>query len=140
VRLFKSCRPEYTDGNQRRDFVYVKDAVDMTLHLAESPGAHGIYNVGSGRSHTWRELAQAVFEALGRPVQIDFIDMPAAIRDSYQYATEASMERLRCTGYRRAVTPLADAIREYVRHYLVPGRRLGDEPGKLEQKVQTRFA
>ena len=140
VRLFKSHRPEYADGEQRRDFVYVKDAVDMTLFLAESQGAHGIYNVGSGRSHTWRALAQAVFEALGRPVQIDFIDMPAAIRETYQYATEASMERLRRAGYKRAATPLADAIREYVRDYLVPGRRLGDEPGKLKQKVQTRSA
>ncbi len=84
VRLFKSYRPEFADGEQRRDFLYVKDAVDMTLHLVDAPGAHGLYNIGSGESHTWRELVSAVFSALGRPADIEFIDMPAELRAKYQ--------------------------------------------------------
>ena len=76
VRLFKSYRPEFADGEQRRDFLYVKDAVDMTLHLLDTPTANGIYNIGSGESHTWRELVAGVFQALNRPVHIEFIEMP----------------------------------------------------------------
>ena len=128
VRLFKSYRPEFADGEQRRDFLYVKDAVDMTLHLVDEPGAHGIFNVGSGQSHTWRELVNAVFSALGRPAAIEFIEMPVELRGKYQYATEASLERLREAGYRRPTTALADAVRDYVTRYLVPDRHLGDEP------------
>jgi ADP-L-glycero-D-manno-heptose 6-epimerase len=132
VLLFKSYRPEFGDGEQRRDFLYVKDAVDMTLHLlyqtGDGPGAHGLFNIGSGASHTWRELVGAVFGALDRPVQIEFIEMPAELRAKYQYWTEASVDRLREAGYRRPVTPIADAVRDYVTQYLLPDRRLGDEP------------
>ena len=127
VRLFKSYRPEFADGEQRRDFLYVKDAVDMTLHLVDEPGASGLFNIGSGESHTWRELVNAVFSALGRPADIEFIDMPAELRAKYQYSTEASIDRLRESGYRRVVTPLTDAVRDYVTRYLVPDRHLGDE-------------
>jgi ADP-L-glycero-D-manno-heptose 6-epimerase len=127
VRLFKSYRPEFADGEQRRDFLYVKDAVDMTLHLVEEPSAHGLYNIGSGESHTWRELVSAVFDALGRPIDIEFVDMPAELRAKYQYSTEASIDRLAASGYRRPITPLADAVRDYVTRYLVPDRHLGDE-------------
>jgi ADP-L-glycero-D-manno-heptose 6-epimerase len=127
VRLFKSHRPEFADGEQRRDFLYVKDAVDMTLFLAERPGANGLFNIGAGRSHTWMELVTPVFEALGRPVDIEFVDMPDALRGRYQYSTRASLDRLRENGYERPATPLADAVREYVSDYLVPDRRLGDE-------------
>jgi ADP-L-glycero-D-manno-heptose 6-epimerase len=126
VQLFKSYRPTFKDGEQRRDFIYVKDAVDITLHLAES-NAGGLFNVGSGRTQTWIELATAVFDALQQPVAIDFIDMPAEIRESYQYATSAELDRLRASGYDRPSTPLADAVKDYVREYLLPGRRLGDE-------------
>ncbi len=127
VRLFKSHRPEYVDGEQQRDFLYVKDAVEMTLHLADRPAANGIFNIGAGRSHTWRALVAPVFEALGRPVNIEFVDMPVALRDKYQYSTRASLDRLREAGYQRPPTPLADAVREYVADYLLPDRRLGDE-------------
>ena len=126
VRLFKSHRPEFADGEQRRDFLYVKDAVEMTLDLVAEPGANGLFNIGSGKSHTWRELVTAVFGALGRPVDIEFIEMPAELRAKYQYATEASIERLHEAGYRRPITPLADAVRDYVTQYLVPGKHLGD--------------
>jgi ADP-L-glycero-D-manno-heptose 6-epimerase len=127
VRLFRSHRPEFRDGEQRRDFIYVKDAVAMTLHLAAEPSLHGLYNVGSGVAHTWLDLAHAVFAALDVPPRIDFIDMPDALRDRYQYSTQASIERLRASGYRAEITPLGDAIADYVRGYLAPGRRLGDD-------------
>lgn len=127
VRLFKSHRPDYADGEQRRDFLYIKDAVAMTLHLAERPEAHGLFNVGSGTSHTWRELVQPVFEAMGAPVSVAFIDMPEELRSKYQYSTRADIDRLRRSGYTATITPLADAVREYVSLFLTPDRRLGDE-------------
>ena len=84
VRLFRSDRPEFADGEQRRDFLYVKDAVAMTLHVGEQPALNGLVNVGSGRAHTWVELMRAVFAALGAPPQIEFVDMPAHLRGKYQ--------------------------------------------------------
>ena len=128
VRLFKSYRPEFADGDQRRDFLYVKDAVDMTLHLVDEPGAHGLFNIGSGQSHTWRELVTAVFAALGRPTEIEFIEMPIELRAKYQYSTEASIDRLRGAGFTKPIGPLSDSVRDYVTRYLVPERHLGDEP------------
>jgi ADP-L-glycero-D-manno-heptose 6-epimerase len=125
IRLFKSYRPEYADGEQRRDFLYVKDAVRMTLHLAENRQAAGIFNIGSGNAHTWNELAGAIFNALGRERHIEYIEMPEAIRDKYQYFTEASIEKLRSAGYTQTITPLSDAVRDYVQNYLVPGKALG---------------
>jgi ADP-L-glycero-D-manno-heptose 6-epimerase len=123
VRLFKSYRPEYRDGEQQRDFLYVKDAVEMTLHLAES-GATGLFNVGSGTPHTWLELVRPIFHALELPERIEFVEMPAHLRDRYQYYTCARMTRLYATGYDRPITPLADAVTDYVTNYLVPQRRL----------------
>lgn len=127
IRLFKSYRPEYKDGEQKRDFLYVKDAADMTLYLASSRTAAGIFNIGSGQAHTWNELATAVFSALGKPPQIEYIEMPEAIRSRYQYFTQADIHKLRSAGYRRPVTPFADAVHDYVVNYLVPGKFLGDE-------------
>src|SRR5690242_2775542 len=126
IRLFKSYRPEYKDGEQRRDFLYVKDAVRMTLHLAENRQAAGIFNIGSGKAHTWNELAGALFSALGRAPRIEYVDMPDAIRDKYQYFTEAKIEKLRSTGYAQPITPLGEAVRDYVQNYLVPGAALGE--------------
>ncbi len=127
VRLFKSYKPEYRDGEQRRDFLYVKDAVEMTLHFAESAvTAGGLYNLGSGEAHTWLELTAAIFAALGRPPRIEFINMPVELRARYQYFTCADISKLRATGYAKPLTPLADAVADYVRNHLVPGRRLGD--------------
>jgi len=125
IQLFKSYRPEFADGEPRRDFHYVKDAVDMTLHLAANPAANGIFNIGSGKAHTWNELARAVFGALGREPRIEYIDMPEAIRDKYQYFTQADISKLLSTGYSQPVTPLEDAVRDYVVHYLIPGRSIG---------------
>jgi ADP-L-glycero-D-manno-heptose 6-epimerase len=125
IRLFKSYRPEYLDGEQRRDFLYVKDAVAMTLHLAANPSANGIYNIGSGGARTWNDLARAVFTALGRESRIEYIDMPETIRDKYQYFTQANIGKLRRSGYDLPVTSLEDAVRDYVVNYLVPGRTIG---------------
>ena len=127
VRLFRSHRPDYADGAQQRDFVYVKDAVDMTLHLAQSPAAEGLYNIGSGAAHTWLELTAALFAAMGRTPSIDFIDMPESMRDRYQYYTCADVQRLHATGYTTTPTPLTEAIADYVQQYLMHDRRLGDE-------------
>jgi ADP-L-glycero-D-manno-heptose 6-epimerase len=129
VRLFKSYRAEYRDGEQQRDFIYVKDAVEMTLHLAES-GASGLFNVGSGSAHTWLELVRPIFHALELPERVEFIEMPPALRDKYQYYTCARMNRLYATGYAQPITPLADAVTDYVINYLQPQRplELSDAP------------
>ncbi len=126
VQLFKSHKPEYKDGEQKRDFLYVKDAIEMTLHFAErAPSVGGLYNLGSGEANTWITLATAIFDALGRPPKIEFIDMPEVLRGKYQYFTQADISKLRATGYDRPMTPLADAVRDYVQNHLVPDRRLG---------------
>ena len=127
VRLFKSDRPDYKDGEQRRDFLYVKDAVEMTLHFAEAaPQAAGLYNLGSGEANTWLALTQAIFRALGREPAIEFIDLPESLREKYQYFTRADIAKLRATGYDRPITPLAGAVADYVQNYLVTGKRLGE--------------
>jgi ADP-L-glycero-D-manno-heptose 6-epimerase len=124
IRLFKSYRSDFRDGEQKRDFLYVKDAVAMTLHLATSKRAGGLFNIGSGRARTWLDLARAVFVALNRKPKIEFIEMPEAIRDKYQYFTQANLVRLRAAGYTAPVTSLEDAVSDYVRNYLVPDQRL----------------
>jgi len=125
IRLFKSYRPEYGNGEQRRDFLYVKDAVAMTLHLATNPRANGIFNIGCGTARSWNDLARAVFAALGREPRIEYVDMPAAIRDKYQYFTEANIRKLRASGYDSRITSLEDAVRDYVVNYLKPKRTVG---------------
>jgi ADP-L-glycero-D-manno-heptose 6-epimerase len=126
IRLFKSYRPDYKDGEQKRDFLYVKDAIAMTLHLATHRDAGGLFNIGSGGANTWIDLANAVFIALGREPRIEFIEMPEVIRDKYQYFTEADIAKLRATGYDAPVTPLKDSVADYVKNYMVPGKHLGD--------------
>jgi ADP-L-glycero-D-manno-heptose 6-epimerase len=129
VQLFKSYHADYPDGGQKRDFLYVKDAVAMTLHLAQNK-AGGLYNIGSGQAHTWLELVKPIFAALGKPAKIEFIDMPETLRAKYQYFTQAGIEKLRSTGYTAPITPLAQAVTDYVQNYLTADRRLGDEPAK----------
>ncbi len=114
IRLFRSYRDEFPDGEQRRDFIYVNDAVAMTLHLADNTHANGLFNVGSGRAETWLELAHAVFAAMGREPSIEFIDMPEALREKYQYFTQADISRMRGAGYSSEITPLAAAVSSYV--------------------------
>jgi ADP-L-glycero-D-manno-heptose 6-epimerase len=129
VRLFKSYRPDYADGEQERDFLYVKDAVQMTLALAKNPTATGIYNVGSGVATTWLTLARALFRALDREPAIEFIEMPESLRGKYQYHTCADIGKLRRSGYAERITPVEDAVEDYVRLYLAGDRRLGDVLG-----------
>ena len=124
VQLFRSHRADFHDGEQQRDFLYIKDAVAMTLHLAMTPTAHGLYNIGSGKANTWLSLVDAIFSALGRERQIDFVDIPANIRDKYQYFTEADISKLRATGYDNPVTTLGLAVRDYVVDYLARDSRL----------------
>ncbi|MFI5335963.1 MAG: ADP-glyceromanno-heptose 6-epimerase [Opitutales bacterium] len=127
LRLFQSHRPDYRDGEQKRDFLYVKDAVAMTLHFADQArSAGGLYNLGSGEANTWLALAGAIFAAMGRTPAIEFIPMPAELQGKYQYFTQADTSKLRDTGYVRPMTPLADAVRDYVQNYLVPRKKLGE--------------
>lgn len=124
--LFKSYRKEYADGEQKRDFIYIKDAVDMILFLLEHGDARGIYNIGSGRAETWNALATAAFEAMEKPVNIEYIDMPEALRDRYQYYTKAEIGKLRALGYDKEVGSLKDAISDYIRNYRLQDKFLGD--------------
>ena len=121
VRLFKSHEPDYADGEQVRDFIYVKDAVDMTLFFFDNPHLSGLYNVGTGESRTWNDLVIAVFVAMGKKPNIEYIDMPDSIRNQYQYFTQADISKLRNAGYDKQITPLEDAIKDYVQSYLREG-------------------
>jgi ADP-L-glycero-D-manno-heptose 6-epimerase len=126
LRLFKSYRPEYGDGEQLRDFIYVKDAAAMTVHFLENRETNGIFNIGGGTTVSWNRLARAVFSAMGRPVNIEYIDMPDSIRNTYQYLTCADTSKIRAAGYSEAVTQVEEAVADYIRNYLIPGKRLGD--------------
>lgn len=128
VSLFRSHHPDYPDGGQIRDFLYVKDAAAVTVDLALNPGATGIFNVGSGIASTWIDLVTPIFAALGLPVAIDFVDMPEQLRGRYQYHTRADISRLLQHGVAATFTPLAEAVHDYVSHYLQFDRRLGDLP------------
>lgn len=125
LRLFKSHNKDFADGEFGRDFVYVKDAVDITLFFMTN-AIGGLFNVGSGKMSTWNELASAIFDALGRPPQIEYIDMPEEVRRQYQYFTRADLSRLRAAGYSSGITPLREAVADYVRNYLKQDKRLGD--------------
>jgi len=125
MTLFKSHHPDYGDGRQMRDFLYVKDAVLMTIWLAESNKANGLFNLGNGQARTWLDLGHSIFSALGTGPNIRFIEMPEILRDKYQYFTEAKIEKLRQAGYNNELFQLEDAVKDYVTQYLVPNRRLG---------------
>jgi ADP-L-glycero-D-manno-heptose 6-epimerase len=114
VQLFKSYRPDYADGEQMRDFIYVTDAVDVTLHFLEQRSVGGLFNCGTGKARSWKDLMNAVFEAMGIESQIEFIDMPEAIRGNYQYFTQADTSKLRHVGYTAPFTFLEAAVSDYV--------------------------
>jgi len=118
VRLFKSHRPDFTDGGQLRDFVYVKDCAEVVAWLLENPDANGVFNVGSGNARNFKDLVGAVFAALNLTPKIEYIDMPETIRDTYQYFTEAPMGRLRAAGYGKPFTSLEEGVKDYVDGYL----------------------
>ena len=126
VKLFRSDRPDYRDGEQMRDFVYVKDAVAMAVFLAQNTSAGGLYNIGAGKARTWLDLMRAIFKALGRPENIEFIDMPPELKAKYQYFTEADISKIRAAGYDKPQYSLEDAVADYVKNHLVTGKHLGE--------------
>ena len=119
VKLFKSYLEGYADGEQKRDFVYVKDCTDIMWWLLENPDVNGIYNVGTGTARTWKDLVTAVFSAMGKETNIEYIDMPQELQGKYQYFTQAKMDKLRSAGYNAAPTSLEEAVADYVQNYLL---------------------
>ncbi len=125
MKLFRSHRPDYADGGQTRDFVYVKDLAEVCLFLMHhrKTESNGLYNLGSGKARTFLDLAHATFDAMEKPRNVSFIDTPEDIRDTYQYFTEADMSKLKSIGYDRPFASLEKAIEDYVHHYLNSGKR-----------------
>jgi ADP-L-glycero-D-manno-heptose 6-epimerase len=119
VKLFKSYRPEYKDGEQVRDFIFVKDAVAATLFFNDDRNANGLFNCGTGKARTWNDLVKAVFVAMGCPTKIAYIDMPETLREKYQYRTEANVTKLREAGYKEPFTSLEDGVADYVKNFLM---------------------
>lgn len=118
MKLFRSHRPDYTDGGQLRDFIYVKDVVNVCLFMMNHKPESGLYNLGTGKARTFKDLALATFKALGKEPQINFIDTPADIRDKYQYFTEADMSKLIRNGYSTPFHTLEEGVKDYVQNYL----------------------
>ena len=116
VRLFKSLNPKFKDGEQMRDFIYVNDAVDMTLFFLDRKDKTGIYNVGSGKARTWNDLVAALFKSMGKPLNIEYINLPEHLKDKYQYFTEARLEKIKTTGYNKTITSLEKGVNDYVNH------------------------
>jgi ADP-L-glycero-D-manno-heptose 6-epimerase len=119
VKLFKSYHPDYKDGEQKRDFIYVKDAVKMTYFLLENKNVNGIFNVGTGEARTWNDLVKAIFDALEKPVEIEYIEMPEYLRPKYQYFTQAELSKIRQAGYTEKISSIEEGVADYVRNYLL---------------------
>jgi ADP-L-glycero-D-manno-heptose 6-epimerase len=124
VKLFRSHNPNYKDGGQLRDFVYVKDVVDVLFFLYSKNPNNGIYNLGSGKARSFYDLALATYIAMNQPPSIEFIDTPIDIRDKYQYFTEADMSKLIHVGYKQPFTSLEEGVKDYVCNYLIPNKIL----------------
>lgn len=122
MNLFRSHNPNYTDGGQLRDFVYVKDVVEVCLFLMEAQPTSGIYNLGSGKARTFLDLTTNTFRAMGKEPNIGFIDTPIDIRDKYQYFTEANMQKMLNAGYSKGFHTLEAGVEDYVKNYLIPGK------------------
>jgi len=127
VKLFKSHRPDYPDGEQKRDFIYIKDAVDMTLFFLHNPDKNGLFNIGTGKARSWNDLVAAIFNGMGMPVNIEYIDLPKHLEDKYQYFTEANNNRIINAGYTLPLRTLEEGVTEYVQNYLMKGKYLGME-------------
>lgn len=119
VKLFKSTDAKYEDGGQMRDFIYVKDAVDMTLFFLENIEVNGIYNIGTGHARTWNDLVTSVFNSIGKPVNIEYINMPEHLLGKYQNFTEAKNEKIINVGYSKEITTLEQGVEDYVKNYLL---------------------
>ena len=125
VKLFKSRNPKYKDGEQMRDFIYVKDAVNMTLYFLENKNINGLFNIGSGQAKTWNDLVTALFKAMEKPVNVEYIDLPDHLADKYQYFTEANLSKVKSAGYKKEITSLENSIDNYVKNYLLSKIYLG---------------
>ncbi|HRK54983.1 MAG TPA: ADP-glyceromanno-heptose 6-epimerase [Cyclobacteriaceae bacterium] len=123
MKLFKSHNPKFKDGEQMRDFVYVKDVVEVCYYLMHHRKNSGIYNLGSGKARTFLDLTRSVFKAMDKKEDIEFIDTPEDIRDKYQYFTEANMEKLKSVGYDKSFSTLEEGVSDYVKNYLIPNKR-----------------
>jgi ADP-L-glycero-D-manno-heptose 6-epimerase len=126
LKLFKSHRDDYADGEQQRDFIYVKDAVDMVLFFLDHSDVNGLFNIGSGKAETWNALATAIFAGMDLPQKIEYIDMPMHLRDKYQYHTQAEMSKIKAAGYDKINMSLSDAVKDYVLNYLTHKQHLGE--------------
>ena len=124
VKLFKSQLAAYKDGEQMRDFVYVKDAIDMTLYFLDKKEINGLFNVGSGKARTWNDLVTAIFKALNKPINIEYIDMPGHLAAKYQYLTEAKLDKIKKAGYSKSISSLEDGVTDYVKNYLIKNNYL----------------
>jgi ADP-L-glycero-D-manno-heptose 6-epimerase len=126
ISLFQSHRPDYKNGEQLRDFVYIKDVVEMTLYFLDHPEANGIFNIGTGKARSWNDIAMALFKAAGKKPSIEYVPMPQAIRDKYQYFTQANPDKLRRAGCLYECRSLEDSILDYVNNHLQTGTLLGN--------------
>ncbi|MDQ7032099.1 MAG: ADP-glyceromanno-heptose 6-epimerase [Desulfonauticus sp.] len=118
LKLFKSYHPDYAHGEQKRDFVYIKDCLKVMSWFLENPEVNGIFNVGTGQARSWNDLARAVFTAMGKPVNIEYIEMPETLKNKYQYFTQAKMQKLFNAGYPHKFLSLEEAVKDYVQNYL----------------------
>ncbi|HPN37554.1 MAG TPA: ADP-glyceromanno-heptose 6-epimerase [Melioribacteraceae bacterium] len=125
VKLFKSYNTEFKDGEQMRDFIYVKDAVEMTLYFLENRDIHGVFNIGTGISRTWNDLVTAIFNSLNLPVNIEYIDMPDYLKGKYQYYTKADNTKLLNAGYNNKIYSLEEGVNDYVKNYLLKEQYVG---------------
>ena len=125
VKLFKSHRPDFANGGQLRDFIYIRDAVEMTLFFLERPELGGLYNIGTGQARDWNDLAKATFAAMDTEANIEYIPMPEHLQGKYQYFTKADISKIQNAGYDKQTTTLEDAIADYVQNYLMKDAYLG---------------
>lgn len=126
VELFESNSPDYADGEQQRDFLYIKDAVTVTLWFLEHPSLAGVYNVGTGQARSWNDVARAMFAAVGKPADIRYVAMPPALTGKYQYFTQADITKLRAAGFKEPFMSIEDSISEYITDYLMSNKHLGE--------------
>ena len=124
LNLFKSYKPGYSHGGQERDFLYIRDAVEMTLFFLDHQDIGGIFNVGSGKARNWNDLASMIFKVMNKKVNINYIEMPESIREQYQYHTCAVMEKIRSVGYVENITSLEEGILDYIKNYLILDKHL----------------
>lgn len=125
VRLFKSKKVDYKDGEQMRDFIYVKDAVDMTLFFLDKKEINGIFNVGTGKARTWNDLVTSLFNAVGKPVNIEYVELPEHLEAKYQYFTQANLQKINDAGYTATINSLESGVTDYVKNYLLKNSYLG---------------